>query len=282
MAIELKGVSYAYNPGTVMAVRALVDINLRIEEKSFIAIIGHTGCGKSTLMQHLNGLIRPLEGTVTFEGEDIHAKGFDKRTLRSEVGLVFQYPEYQLFEETVFKDVAFGPKNMGLEEAEIRERVIEALTLVNMGEAYYEKSPFLLSGGEKRRVAIAGVLAMRPRYLILDEPAAGLDPVGRRNILKGIRRLNQSLGMTIIMVSHSMEDVAMYADRIVVMNDGKIVYDDVPADVFSHDEDLEAMGLSVPVMTKVLLGLKRRGWDVRTDCHDMASAKAEILKAVAR
>lgn len=280
MAIELKDVAFAYNPKTVMEVRALENINLSIREGEYLAIIGHTGSGKSTLMQLLNGLIRPSEGVVTYNGEDIHGKKYSKKKLRSEIGLVFQYPEYQLFEETVFKDVSFGPRNMGLEEEEIRERVVEALTLVNLGKEYYDKSPFMLSGGEKRRVAIAGVLAMRPKFLILDEPAAGLDPIGRRNILKGINHLNRDLGMTIIMVSHSMEDVAIYAERIVVMNHGRIAFDDLPSKVFEHAEELDEMGLSVPMMTKITQKLNRMGWNVPTDRYKLSEVKDDILKVM--
>lgn len=278
--IKLENVSHIYNKDTVMQVNAIKDINLEIKDGEFIGIIGHTGSGKSTLIQHLNGLMKPTDGNIYYNGENIYDKGYKRSKIRSEVGLVFQYPEYQLFEETVFKDVAFGPKNMGLDEDEINERVIDALKMVNMGEKYYDKSPFLLSGGEKRRVAIAGILAMKPRYLILDEPAAGLDPIGRRNIFKGLNYINKEYGIGIIMISHSMEDVARYAKRIIVMNKGEIVYDDIPEKVFRNVDELESMGLAIPVMTKLMNELNNIGFNVKTSLFTIEDAKEEIVRAI--
>ena len=275
--IKLININHTYNEDTVMQVSAIKNINLEIKDGEFIGLIGHTGSGKSTLIQHLNGLLKPTSGNIYYDDEDVHKKGYKKSKLRSEVGLVFQYPEYQLFEDTVFKDVSFGPKNMGLDKAEIEKRVIESLNMVNMGQEYYNKSPFLLSGGEKRRVAIAGILAMKPKFLVLDEPAAGLDPVGRSNILKGISSLNKS-GIGIIMVSHSMEDVARYADRIIVMNKGEIIYNDTPEAVFSHSKELEEMGLSIPTMTKLANKLVEGGLKINSSIFTVESMYNELLK----
>lgn len=280
MPIEVKDVSFLYNKSTIMETSAIKNISLTINEGEFIGLIGHTGSGKSTLIQLLNGLITPSLGKVLYNGQDINEKGFSKIALRSKVGLVFQYPEYQLFEDTVFKDVAFGPKNLKLAEDEIHNRVVEALGLVNLGKEYYDKSPFLLSGGEKRRVAIAGVLAMKPDFLILDEPAAGLDPIGRKNILRGIENLNKKLGMTIIMVSHSMEDVANFADRILVMKKGRLIFNDSPLEVFSHYQELIDIGLSIPMTTKILLALKLQGWDIDYMKFNVEDAKNEIMKVI--
>lgn len=278
--IKLDNVSHVYNEKTVMQVAAIKDINLEIHEGEFIGLIGHTGSGKSTLIQHLNGLLEPTSGKIYYDGEDVHSKKFKKSRLRSEVGLVFQYPEYQLFEDTIFKDISFGPKNMGLNQEEIEKRTKEALKLVNMGEEYYNKSPFALSGGQKRRVAIAGILAMKPKFLILDEPAAGLDPIGRNNILNGINHLNKKYGIGIIMVSHSMEDVARLADRIIVMNEGKLMYDDTPDKVFAHSEELEKIGLSIPVMTKLANKLKGTEYEIDTPVFTVEQAKEAILKVI--
>lgn len=278
--IRLENVSHIYNKSTIMEVAAIKNINLELKQGEFIGLIGHTGSGKSTLIQHLNGLIKPTSGKIYYKGQDIYSDNFKRSKLRSEVGLVFQYPEYQLFEDTVFKDVSFGPKNIGLDKEEIETRVIEALKLVNMGEEYYNKSPFFLSGGEKRRVAIAGILAMKPKILVLDEPQAGLDPIGRKNILNGINKLNKDHGIGIVMVSHSMEDVSKYADRIIVMNKGQIKYDDIPANVFKNSKEIEEMGLAIPIVSKVLNELKLKGMNVDTTKFSIEEAKREIIKAL--
>ena len=234
MSIELKNVTYTYSPGTAYEIHALKDINLSIPDGQFIGIIGHTGSGKSTLIQHFNALIRPTSGTITYNGEDIWGEKYDRRALRSEVGLVFQYPEHQLFENDVLSDVCFGPKNLGLSKEEVEERAKKALTQVGLDESYYKKSPFELSGGQKRRVAIAGILAMHPQLLFLDEPTAGLYPKGPDEILDQVALLQKERKITVILVSHSMEDVARYVDRIIVVNDGKILFDDTPKQVFQH------------------------------------------------
>ena len=246
MSIELKNVTYTYSPGTAYEIHALKDINLSIPDGQFIGIIGHTGSGKSTLIQHFNALIRPTSGTITYNGEDIWGEKYDRRTLRSEVGLVFQYPEHQLFENDVLSDVCFGPMNQGLSREEAEVEAKKALQHVGFKEKNYSKSPFELSGGQKKRVAIAGVLAMNPKILILDEPTAGLDPKGRDDILDQIAELHKVRGITIILVSHSMEDIAKYAERLIVVNDGEIAYDDAPKAVFAHYRELEAMGLAAP------------------------------------
>ena len=249
MSIELKNVTYTYSPGTAYEIHALKDINLSIPDGQFIGIIGHTGSGKSTLIQHFNALIRPTSGTITYNGEDIWGEKYDRRTLRSEVGLVFQYPEHQLFENDVLSDVCFGPMNQGLSREEAEVEAKKALQHVGFKEKNYSKSPFELSGGQKKRVAIAGVLAMNPKILILDEPTAGLDPKGRDDILDQIAELHKVRGITIILVSHSMEDIAKYAERLIVVNDGEIAYDDAPKAVFAHYRELEAMGLAAPQIT---------------------------------
>ncbi|MCR5295416.1 MAG: energy-coupling factor transporter ATPase [Lachnospiraceae bacterium] len=278
MLIELKDVSYLYSRDTVYEVRALDHVNLAVEEGRFIGVIGHTGSGKSTLIQHMNGLMKPTEGHVFFEGEDIWAEKYDLRKLRTSVGLVFQYPENQLFETDVLTDVMFGPKNKGLSETEARERAVSALKDVGVGEKHFKTSPFELSGGQKRRVAIAGVLAMDPKVLILDEPTAGLDPRGRDEILGRIQRLREERGITVILVSHSMEDVAEYADRLIVVNNGKIPYDGSPREVFSRYEELEGMGLAAPEITYVMHELRRRGFPVDVTADTVAEAKESILK----
>ena len=262
MSIELKNVTYTYSPGTAYEIHALKDINLSIPDGQFIGIIGHTGSGKSTLIQHFNALIRPTSGTITYNGEDIWGEKYDRRALRSEVGLVFQYPEHQLFENDVLSDVCFGPMNQGLSREEAEVEAKKALQHVGFKEKNFSKSPFELSGGQKKRVAIAGVLAMNPKILILDEPTAGLDPKGRDDILDQIAELHKVRGITIILVSHSMEDIAKYAERLIVVNDGEIAYDDAPKAVFAHYRELEAMGLAAPQITYIMHALKEKGLDV--------------------
>ena len=280
MSLELKKVCYSYSVGTSYEVQALKDISLMIPDGQFIGMIGHTGSGKSTLIQHLNALIRPTEGTILYNGEDIWAEEFDRRALRSEVGLVFQYPEHQLFEETVFKEVCFGPINMGLETKEVEMTAYAAIKRVGLPDECIDQSPFDLSGGQKRRVAIASVLAMKPEILVLDEPTAGLDPKGRDELLSMITELREKEGITIVLVSHSMEDVAEYVDRIIVMDRGKILYDDVPKAVFAHAKELEEIGLSAPQVTYILQDLKKAGLEVDTTGITLAEAKETILEAL--
>ena len=280
MSIELKHVSYRYSPGTVYEMRALEHIDLSIPDGQFIGIIGHTGSGKSTLIQLLNGLLKPSEGQVLYNGEDIWGEGFSRKKLRGQVGLVFQYPEHQLFEMDVLKDVCFGPKNQGLGQAEAEEQARKALEHVGMPKELFGKSPFELSGGQKKRAAIAGVLAMNPRILILDEPAAGLDPGGRDEILSQIAILHRTRKMAIVLVSHSMEDVARYVERIVVLNEGRVAFDDEPRKVFAHYKELERMGLAAPEITYVMHDLKARGLQVDTGAITIEEAKESILKAV--
>ncbi|MCD2491891.1 energy-coupling factor transporter ATPase [Lacrimispora sp. NSJ-141] len=277
MAIILEHVEYKYSEGTPMETDALHDVNLEIQDGEFIGLIGHTGSGKSTLIQHLNGLMRATSGDIRYNGSSIYAEGFSMKELRSKVGLVFQYPEHQLFEVDVFTDVCFGPKNQGLSKEETEERAKEALSLVGIGESYYKKSPFELSGGEKRRVAIAGVLAMKPEVLILDEPTAGLDPKGRDEILGQVVRLHREQGMTVILVSHSMEDVAKYVDRIMVMNHGELVFNDMPKAVFAHYKELEQMGLAAPQVTYIAHALKDAGFPMKTDVITVEEAEEAIL-----
>ncbi|MCR4753903.1 MAG: energy-coupling factor transporter ATPase [Lachnospiraceae bacterium] len=280
MAIELRDVNYIYDPDSTLSYRALEDINLILEDGVFYALIGHTGSGKSTLIQHMNGLVKPTSGQVLYEGKNIADKSMDLRELRSNVGLVFQYPEHQLFETTVYADVSFGPKNLKLSKEEIDIRVKEALKLAGVDESLWEVSPFELSGGQKRRVAIAGVLAMKPKVLILDEPTAGLDPGGRDEILNVLRNLHDKEGITILLVSHSMEDVAGYADRIIVMNKGRIMYNDVPDEIFAHAEELKEMGLSVPQVTSVLSALKNKGFDISDNITKVDKAADEIIRVL--
>lgn len=261
MPIEVKNLTHVYMPGTPFEARALKDISLRVLDGEFIGIIGHTGSGKSTLISHLNGLERSESGVVFVNGVDLGEKGTDLIAIRRTVGLVFQYPEYQLFEETVAKDVAFGPRNLGLDEAEIGARVAEAIKMVGLDADIAEKSPFELSGGQKRRVAIAGVLAMQPKILVLDEPAAGLDPSGRREMLRLIQRIHEC-GVTVVMVSHSMDDVGRYCQRLYVLNQGEIAYEGTPAEVFMHDEQLHAIGLDVPECAKLARKLRDAGFDI--------------------
>lgn len=264
MSIKIKGLNYIYAAGTPFEKAALKDINLEIADGEFAGIIGHTGSGKSTLIQHINGLIRPTSGEIEVDGRKISGQSSSLNTLCREVGLVFQYPEHQLFELTVAKDIAFGPKNLGLPLEEVEQRVKEAAALVGLKEKYMEKSPFELSGGQKRRVAIAGVLAMRPKILILDEPTAGLDPKGRDSILRQIRQLHRQTGATVLLVSHSMEDVAEYVDRVIAMNDGRIVLDGTPREVFSQRDTLLSIGLAVPQITELAYHLRERGFTLPT------------------
>lgn len=278
--MKLKKVSYVYSEGDAFEKKALDEISLEIPDGQFIGIIGHTGSGKSTLIQHLNGLLRATSGAIYYDGENIYQEGYDMRTLRSKVGLVFQYPEHQLFEVDVFSDVCFGPKNLGLSKEEVEERAKKALTQVGLDESYYKKSPFELSGGQKRRVAIAGILAMHPQVLILDEPTAGLDPKGRDEILDQVALIQKERKITVILVSHSMEDVARYVDRIIVVNDGKILFDDTPKQVFQHYKELESVGLAAPQVTYVVKALKEKGWDIDTTATTVEEAKEAILLAI--
>ncbi len=278
MALILDHVTYEYGSGTELLVSALKDVSLIIPDGQFIGLIGHTGSGKSTLVQHLNGLLKPTKGHIYYNGIDIHDADFSKKKLRSKVGLVFQYPEHQLFEADVFSDVCFGPKNLGLSRKETELRAFEALKQVGVPDECFYQSPFDLSGGQKRRVAIAGVLAMKPEVLILDEPTAGLDPKGRDEILDLVTSLRQETGITIILVSHSMDDVAEYVERIVVMNRGEICFDGEPKNVFSHKNELEEMGLAVPQVTYIMHALKKEGWPVDINCITIEEARQEILK----
>lgn len=282
MLIELKNITYTYGKDTVYEMKALNGIDLSVDEGEFIALIGHTGSGKSTLIQLLNGLIAPTEGQIFYEGRDIHSEGYDLRSLRTKVGLVFQYPENQLFENDVLTDVCFGPKNQGLSEEECKERARQALMRVGIPEELFEKSPFELSGGQKRRVAIAGILAMKPKVLILDEPTAGLDPQGRDAILSEAERLHWEEKVTIILVSHSMEDVAHYAGRVIVLNDGKVAMDGHPREIFMRYKELEKMGLSAPQMTYVMQDLIGRGLEVDPSAITVDEARDSILKALGK
>ena len=275
--LEAKNLTYIYSAGTPFEHKALDSISFSVERGEFIGIIGHTGSGKSTLMQQLNGLLKPTSGTVLLDGQDIWSDKKLTRQARFRVGLVFQYPEYQLFEETVYKDIAFGPKNMGLSAEEVDRRVREAAGFVGLTEQQLEVSPFDLSGGQKRRVAIAGVIAMEPEVLILDEPTAGLDPVGRSEILGNIRAYRRAKNATIMMVSHSMEDVARLTDRLLVLNGSKLAMDAPPAQVFTHAEELTQMGLNIPQVTQVFLELKKLGLDVK-NVYTIDQAAAEIKR----
>lgn len=278
MGIIVDHVNYTYGADTEMAVHALKDINLSIPDGQFLGLIGHTGSGKSTLIQHLNRLLKPTSGAIYFNGKDISDKDYDKKELRSKVGLVFQYPEYQLFDVDVFSDVCFGPKNLGLSKSEVQLRAFNALRQVGIGEDLFYQSPFDLSGGQKRRVAIAGVLAMKPEVLILDEPTAGLDPKGRDEILEQVQQLKEETNITVVLVSHSMEDVAKYVERIVVMNKGGILYDDSPKEVFKNYKELEKIGLSAPKVTYILNRLAEEGYPVQTTATTILEAKEAIMK----
>ena len=274
--------TYTYNPGTVYEMHALKNINLEIPQGQFVGLIGHTGSGKSTLIQHFNGLIRPTGGRVLFEGRDVWEEGYPLRSLRSQVGLVFQYPEHQLFEDQVLKDVCFGPSNQGLDKEACQKRAREALAQVGVPEELFDRSPFELSGGQKRRVAIAGVLAMEPKVLVLDEPTAGLDPKGRDEILDRIDWLHETRGITIILVSHSMEDIAKYVERIIVMNHGEMAFDGAPKEVFAHYRELEKIGLAAPQITYIMHALKEKGLQVDTSAITVEEAKTSILRALGR
>ncbi len=276
--IKLTDINYTYMSGGPFEKTAVEDINLELKKGEFVGLIGHTGSGKSTLVQLMSGLIKPTSGTVEIDGQVLHAKGTDMRKVRFEIGLVMQYPEYQLFEETVFKDIAFGPTNMELPQSDIERRVRFAADVVGLKPELLEKSPFELSGGQKRRVAIAGVIAMEPKFLILDEPTAGLDPAGRDEILCKIRDMHRRLGITVVLVSHSMEDIAGLADRILVMNHGHLAMSDKPAEIFKRSEELTKMGLSVPQVTKVCNKLRSMGILLPEGIFTVDMAKAEILK----
>ncbi len=282
MSIKLEHLNYVYSQKTAYEKKALNDISLEIPHGEFVGIIGHTGSGKSTLIQHLNGLLRATSGALYYNGENIYGEGYSMGKLRNEVGLVFQYPEHQLFEIDVLTDVCFGPKNQGLCQEECKERALEALHLVGLKEKYYKSSPFELSGGQKRRVAIAGVLAMRPKALVLDEPTAGLDPKGRDDILDQIAFLHKESDMTVILVSHSMEDIARYADRLIVMNKGTVMYYDEPKKVFEHYQELEQVGLAAPQVTYIMHDLVKSGIPVRTDVTTVSEAADEIVRMLHR
>ncbi len=282
MSIILDKVNCVYEQGTPREMYALKDINLEIKDGQFIGVIGHTGSGKSTLIQHMNGLLHATSGSIYYNGEDIYAEGYSMRKLRSKVGLVFQYPEHQLFETTILADVCFGPMNQGLDKNEAELRAFEALHSVGIPEELFDQSPFDLSGGQKRRVAIAGVLAMRPEVLILDEPTAGLDPKGRDEILDQIAKLHTENHITVILVSHSMEDVAKYVERIIVMNQGSVMFDGAPKEVFRHYKELEQIGLAAPQVTYLMHELSEKGFPVSRDATTVEEAKDEILRAFGR
>lgn len=278
MKLIVDHISYFYNKDTNQKLTALDDVNLVIGEGEFIGIIGHTGSGKSTLVQHLNGLLKPDKGTIYFNGEDVFEKGYDRKKLRSKVGLVFQYPEHQLFEDTVFADVCFGPKNIGMSRKDAELKAYSALKQVGLEDEYFYQSPFDLSGGQKRRVAIAGILAMQPEILVLDEPTAGLDPKGKEDLLQMIKKLQIDTGITIVLVSHSMEDVANYADRLVVMDKGSILYDDLPKNVFANYRELEEIGLMAPSVTYVIGDLIEKGMTLPDNITTITEAKTLLLE----
>ena len=281
MSLILDHVSYLYGAETSLEVKALDDVSLVIPDGQFIGLIGHTGSGKSTLVQHLNGLLHATKGSIYYNGKDIEDPEFNKKELRSKVGLVFQYPEHQLFEVDVFSDVCFGPRNLGIPQKEVELRAYEALKQVGLPDDCFYQSPFDLSGGQKRRAAIAGVLAMKPEVLVLDEPTAGLDPKGRDEILGQIKKLREETGMTIVLVSHSMEDVAEYVDRIIVMNQGRVMYDDTPREVFKNYRELEEVGLAAPQVTYVMHKLWDGGLKVDMEVTTISEAADEIQKALA-
>lgn len=280
MSIEVKGLTHIYSEGLPDESLALEDISFRAEDGQLVGLIGHTGSGKSTLVQHLNGLLKPKKGHIIVGDVDITAENVVMRDTRRKIGLVFQYPEYQLFEIDVLTDVCFGPKNQGLSKEECEKRALEALKLVGLKEKYYKSSPFELSGGQKRRVAIAGVLAMRPKVLVLDEPTAGLDPKGRDDILDQIAYLHKQSDMTVILVSHSMEDIARYADRIIVMNKGSVMYNGAPKEVFAHYQELEKIGLAAPQVTYIMHDLKEKGLPVKVNVTTVEEAADEIMQAL--
>jgi len=278
MALKIDHVNYIYDADTEMAHTALEDINIEIPNGQFIGLIGHTGSGKSTLVTHLNGLVKPTSGRVLYDDQDINDKNYDRKKLRSKVGLVFQYPEHQLFETDVFADVCFGPKNLGLSKDEVEKRAYEALRMVGLSDDFYKQSPFDLSGGQKRRVAIAGVLAMEPEILVLDEPTAGLDPKGKNEILDLLKKLHEQRGITVVLVSHSMEDVANYVDRIIVMDHGKVQFDGQQREVFAHYKELEKMGLAAPQVTYIMKDLKEKGFNVDDTVTTLEEATDDIMK----
>ena len=282
MGIRLENVCYTYGSDTTSEIKALNNVNLEINKGEFVAIIGHTGSGKSTLIQHFNGLERPKSGNVFYNNENIYENNYDLRKLRCKVGLVFQYPEHQLFEETVLKDVCFGPMNMGMSREEAEKKAKLVLEQVGINEKCYNKSPFELSGGQKRREAIAGVLAMNPEIIVLDEPTAGLDPKGRDKILNRIKELHDNTGIGVVLVSHSMEDVANYAQRLIVINNGKIKYDGMPKDVFKHYKELEKMGLKAPQITYIMHKLKEKGLDVDENVITIEEARENIMQCLNR
>lgn len=280
MSIILDKVNFSYSEGTAYHIQALKDVSLEIPDGQFIGVIGHTGSGKSTLTQLMNGLLRATSGSIYVDGEDIYDRDYNMKELRHRVGLVFQYPDHQLFETTNFEDVCFGPKNQGLDKKEVELRAYEALRSVGFPEELYYQPPFDLSGGQKRRVAIAGVLAMKPKVLILDEPTAGLDPAGRDEILGLVSKMHRELGITIILVSHSMEDVARYVERLIVMNRGSVMFDGTPKEVFPHYKELEEVGLAAPQVTYLMHELRRFGLDVDTGATTVKEAAADILRAL--
>ena len=282
MAIKIDHLNYVYSEGTAFEKHALKDVNLEIPDGQFIGVIGHTGSGKSTLIQHLNGLLKGTSGAIYYNGTNIYGEGYNMKELSSKVGLVFQYPEHQLFEIDVFTDVCFGPKNLGLPKEEVERRAYEALRLVGLKEKNFKKSPFELSGGQKRRVAIAGILAMEPDVLVLDEPTAGLDPKGRDDILDQVKRLHEERHITVILVSHSMEDVARYVDRIIVMNKGQVRFDGVPREVFRHYRELEEIGLAAPQVTYLMHDLAAAGWEVDVDATTVEEAADAIYRCLGR
>ena len=282
MAIKIDHLNYVYSEGTAFEKHALKDVNLEIPDGQFIGVIGHTGSGKSTLIQHLNGLLKGTSGAIYYNGTNIYGEGYNMKELRSKVGLVFQYPEHQLFEIDVFTDVCFGPKNLGLPKEEVERRAYEALRLVGLKEKYFKKSPFELSGGQKRRVAIAGILAMEPDVLVLDEPTAGLDPKGKDDILDQVKHLHEERHITVILVSHSMEDVARYVDRIIVMNKGQVRFDGVPREVFRHYRELEEIGLAAPQVTYLMHDLAAAGWEVDVDATTVEEAADAIYRCLGR
>ena len=279
MALLINKLEHIYSKGTAYEKKALHDVNVKIEDGEFIGLIGHTGSGKSTLIQHLNGLLKPTNGGIYYNGQDINDKDFSLKKLRGEIGLVFQYPEHQLFENTVIDDVKFGPRNMGMDPLDVDLKSFQALKQVGIGEELLDVSPLKLSGGQKRRVAIAGVLAMEPKVLILDEPTAGLDPEGREEILSLVEKLHRERKITVVLVSHSMEDMAKYVDRLIVMNQGTIAYDGTPAEVFSHYKELESMGLMAPQVTYVVEGLAKRGIRLPHNAITVEQAVESIVKA---
>lgn len=278
--LETKNLTHVYSKGTTSQVDAIRDVSVKIEEGELVGIIGHTGSGKSTLIQHFNGLLKSTSGTVLLEGNDIWQNKKNIRNIRFKVGICFQYPEYQLFEETVYKDIAYGPKNMKLSDDEIDRRVKEVISFVGLDESYLDKSPFDLSGGEKRRVAIAGVMAMEPSVLILDEPCAGLDPKGRETILSLITSYREKTGSTVLVVSHSMEDISKIASKVLVMNNSQLAYYDTVDGVFTHSSELYDMGLNVPQLTELFLKLRDKGYDVPVDVYTLEKAEAELIKLI--